>query len=439
MGDHAGPGGLDGADLALADLAVHTWPSGAHYGEEAEAAQGGAPQGVAAWGLMTGPELRDAVAQASYGDLLFTGRRMGGLSTMKWEGDGSVRNLRNAAVSLGHFVTLEIVEEFEEDFLIGVSEAGKLLLSWRLSPSGELSEIARIGIEQDLGIASSGGMTVTVVNGVPYVILSDADGTSLSALTLGEDGSLSPADHLPGDSDLGHGETASADTPPPAVDTPAVPEHSSDDHGPAAGAFGNASDGQERAESDHIPNLAGDGGAAPVLPQHGPDAPDPTRGPLFDAPESPTHTETPGSPEQPDNGPENPAGGPQGATELLLRLGATPQAADSLTLDNHATAQSLDMLFDEDETDSFQFRTPDERTALPPAPGLLQRLEDGPGMEIFAELTGDLNVWTDAPAPDGTDPMPHDSDPHPDSIGAIPDAELSLLDTGLPDASDLPF
>lgn len=56
----------------------------------------------------------EAEANASYGDELFHGRRMGGLSAMKFEGDGSVRGLRNAVVSLGYVVPLGMVDAAEE-------------------------------------------------------------------------------------------------------------------------------------------------------------------------------------------------------------------------------------------------------------------------------------------------------------------------------------
>ena len=56
----------------------------------------------------------EAEANASYGDELFHGRRMGGLSAMKFEGDGSVRGLRNATVSLGYVVPLEEIASSDE-------------------------------------------------------------------------------------------------------------------------------------------------------------------------------------------------------------------------------------------------------------------------------------------------------------------------------------
>lgn len=46
------------------------------------------------------------------------GRRAGGGSALKIETDGSVRNLRNAAVSLGYMVALEFAEEIEEGALV---------------------------------------------------------------------------------------------------------------------------------------------------------------------------------------------------------------------------------------------------------------------------------------------------------------------------------
>ncbi|MAU45842.1 MAG: hypothetical protein CMP09_13655 [Yangia sp.] len=61
---------------------------------------------------------------------LIISRRMGGASLARMETDGSVRNLRNAAVSLGHVVTLEIVEEFEEDFHITSAEGQWLIPPW---------------------------------------------------------------------------------------------------------------------------------------------------------------------------------------------------------------------------------------------------------------------------------------------------------------------
>ncbi len=63
--------------------------------------------------LETIEERLEAEANASYGDELYHGRRMAGLSTMKFEGDGSVRGLRNAAVSLGYVVPLEDVASAE--------------------------------------------------------------------------------------------------------------------------------------------------------------------------------------------------------------------------------------------------------------------------------------------------------------------------------------
>ena len=59
-------------------------------------------------------ERLEAEANASYGEELFHGRRMAGLSTLKFEGDGSVRGLRNATVSLGYVVPLEEIASSDE-------------------------------------------------------------------------------------------------------------------------------------------------------------------------------------------------------------------------------------------------------------------------------------------------------------------------------------
>ena len=76
-------------------------------------------------------EAHDEPHDASDAELqLITSRRMGGASLARMETDGSVRNLRNAAVSRGHVVTLEIVEEFEEDFHITPAEGQWLIPSW---------------------------------------------------------------------------------------------------------------------------------------------------------------------------------------------------------------------------------------------------------------------------------------------------------------------
>lgn len=64
--------------------------------------------------LETMEERLEAEANASYGDELYHGRRMAGLSTLKFEGDGSVRGLRNAAVSLGYVLPLEEAERAAE-------------------------------------------------------------------------------------------------------------------------------------------------------------------------------------------------------------------------------------------------------------------------------------------------------------------------------------
>lgn len=76
-------------------------------------------------------ESHDEPHDASDAELqLVSNRRMGGASLARMDTDGSVRNLRNAAVSLGHVVTLEIVEEFEEDFHITPADGQWLIPSW---------------------------------------------------------------------------------------------------------------------------------------------------------------------------------------------------------------------------------------------------------------------------------------------------------------------
>lgn len=178
--------------LAIVDLTAQDWPAVAHYGDEtaSELATAAAPMGVAGWTMMSGPEFRDALALASFGDLLFTGRRMGGLSTMKWEGDGSVRNLRNAAVSLGHFVELEIAEDLEEDFLTDPLGPGSGLPSWRL-PASTFSGSGEVTFGADLG-----PMMVTVVNGVPFVVAGGEAGNAFATLSVGETDPLTATDRM---------------------------------------------------------------------------------------------------------------------------------------------------------------------------------------------------------------------------------------------------
>ncbi|MBN9886148.1 hypothetical protein [Salipiger abyssi] len=180
--------------LALIDMqAQAAWMVG-QYGDIAAPDPGFAatPMGIAGWSTMDGADLRDAVAEASFGDLLFTGRRMAGLSSMKFEGDGSVRNLRNAAVSLGHFVELEITEDFEEDFLENAGENGIDLPVWRLPTEASFfdTDSAALGVNLD------GPMMVTVVKGVPFVVGGDMAGNAFATLTSGAPYPLSATDRL---------------------------------------------------------------------------------------------------------------------------------------------------------------------------------------------------------------------------------------------------
>lgn len=92
--------------LSVGGAAV-AWEDGAEPSEEVE----GPPSGERDESL---EERLEAEANASYGEELFHGRRMAGLSTLKFEGDGSVRGLRNATVSLGFVVPLEEVATSDE-------------------------------------------------------------------------------------------------------------------------------------------------------------------------------------------------------------------------------------------------------------------------------------------------------------------------------------
>ncbi|MGR3377581.1 hypothetical protein [Salipiger abyssi] len=181
-------------DLSFVDMQAQARWMAAQYGDMvvSDAGIAATPMGVAGWSTMDGSDLRDAVAEASFGDMLFTGRRMAGLSSMKWEGDGSVRNLRNAAVSLGHFVELEIAEDFEEDFLENPGPNGIDLPVWRLPAEAGLFDTGGGA----LGVDLYGPMMVTVVKGVPFVVGGDTAGNAFATLSSGGPHPLSATDRL---------------------------------------------------------------------------------------------------------------------------------------------------------------------------------------------------------------------------------------------------
>ncbi|WP_417723119.1 calcium-binding protein [Salipiger sp.] len=170
--------------------------------------------GAAQWAGVTGASVVDALSVATFGSLLIVGKRETGISVFKMERDGSVRNLRNAAVNLGYFVALEIIEEFEEDYLVGASATGDAVVSWSILADGSLIEIGRIGMEDGLGIDSPSALTSVTVNGVPYVVVAGSDSSSLSVLRIGGDGALHATDHVIDDLDSrfgGASELASAE------------------------------------------------------------------------------------------------------------------------------------------------------------------------------------------------------------------------------------
>ncbi|GGG78454.1 hypothetical protein GCM10011415_29300 [Salipiger pallidus] len=108
-----GPEAFDDMDIAQLDVRFQRQKVHTAFGDDATAAlavqYGGTEVGVAGWKMMADEQYRDALAAAD--DVTEGHRRFGCSGAARFEGDGSVRGLRNAAVSLGYALELHALDD----------------------------------------------------------------------------------------------------------------------------------------------------------------------------------------------------------------------------------------------------------------------------------------------------------------------------------------
>ncbi|WP_020042868.1 calcium-binding protein [Salipiger mucosus] len=145
---------------------------------------------------ISGGRIDDAISLAVQGELLFAGHRGGGLSVNRVDASGAVTQLRSLGSELGQVTALAVVEVQGTAFLLGTAATRDVVVCWRIGANGALSEAARIGPDDGLGLAGPVALTVTEAGGAAYVVVAASDSASLSVLSVGASGSLRAVDHL---------------------------------------------------------------------------------------------------------------------------------------------------------------------------------------------------------------------------------------------------
>lgn len=81
-------------------------------------------------------------------------------------------------------------------FLLAASQRDTALVAHRIEPDGRVTETARIGAAEGLGIADPAALATVLLNGKAFVVMASAGSGTLSVAEVGADGSLTITDHV---------------------------------------------------------------------------------------------------------------------------------------------------------------------------------------------------------------------------------------------------
>ncbi|WP_322894997.1 MULTISPECIES: calcium-binding protein [unclassified Yoonia] len=116
----------------------------------------------------------------------------GGIAALHFDGTGQFLQHGQTTTTSGPISALAAAD----GFVFTADSSANTLTAWQVSPDGTLAQVAGVGPEDGLWIATPTALKTAVVDGVTYLVLAAAGSSSLSVMEVGPAGNLIIRDHL---------------------------------------------------------------------------------------------------------------------------------------------------------------------------------------------------------------------------------------------------